>query len=115
MPQRHLFPQSLSSPPLVAVLLALALAGCDAQREISAYRLRESPEAANAPWPRLVDGPTHVNPPGPGPDTAAGEALAAELIEIARGQAAEAERLSGPVLAIAPLRAEGAAVRAGRP
>lgn len=84
---------------MVAVLLVLALAGCEARRELAGYPVRESAAAAEAPWPRLVDGPHHAAPPGPGPDTVAGAAIAVALTDSARAQAAEAARLSGPVFA----------------
>jgi hypothetical protein len=93
----------------------LALGGCAAQREFAGYTVRESPSVAAAPWPRLVDGPNHAEPPGPGPDTVAGALIATELTEAARVQAAEAARLAAPVFAVGPLREEAETVRAGRP
>jgi hypothetical protein len=118
MPQPRLPSQSYSSPRLVAALAVVTMLltpGCAARRELAGYQVPESPRLDAAPWPRLADGPTHGRPPGPGPDTATGAIVAAELTASAREQAAEARRLAQPVLDVAPLRAEAEAVRAGRP
>lgn len=119
MPQAGRNPQLPFAPPLVAAALVCALVGtlggCEAQRSLAGYPAPQSAAADAAPWPRLVDGPTHAVPPGPGPDPAAGAAVAAGLTAEAREMAARAEALGAPVVPVSALRAEAAAARAGRP
>jgi hypothetical protein len=98
---------------LVAAALVL-LAGCSSRAVFAEYPTPESPTAASAPWPRLVDGPTHFAPLDPGPDPAQGAVVATTLTEAARAQAATAERLAPPVAPVEELRREAEAARAGR-
>ncbi len=67
---------------LVASLALLALAGCESVRLFADYEVVESPEVADAPWPRLVEVPA-APPPGrygPGvPDPATGIAVETAL------------------------------------
>jgi len=101
---------------LVQTLIALAalLSGCG-QGDIFA-RLPDtaSPEVAQAPYPTLLSASQHPGLRTPAPDPAAGAAVVAAMQVEAALLAAESARVSGPVFAVAPLRAEAAAVRAGR-
>jgi hypothetical protein len=98
---------------LVAAALVF-LAGCGSRAVFADYPTPESASAAAAPWPRLVDGPTHFDPLGPGPDPTDGAMVAGSLTEAARSQAATAAQLAQPVVPIDALRREAEAARAGR-
>lgn len=95
-------------------LMPAVLAGCQASRLIAGYAVPASDAALAQPFPTLADGPTHAVPPAPGPDSAAGAAVAAGLVAEARAAAARAAELAGPVVPVEALRREAAAARAGR-
>jgi hypothetical protein len=96
----------------LALFLALALAGCQEAREaIRAYPVGERASTEDAPYPRLVDGPSPRSLRESAPDPADGQAIAAELTFDAAVQQAEAERLAQPVADVEPLRAEAEDVR----
>jgi len=87
--------------------LAAVLAGCGTTELFGTYDVPESPEVAEAPWPRLVDTPTP--PPqgtyGPGvPDPAQGVAVVSDLTSVATDSAARAETLRDPVLGESDLK-----------
>jgi hypothetical protein len=99
----------------VALGGTLALGGCgEARRTIAEYPVAESPAAAAAPYPALVDMPTPRAAREAAPDHAVGAAVAGDLRRDAAVQAAESERLSAPVFDVAPLREAGAEARRGR-
>lgn len=97
---------------IVGLALAAALAGCGSARLFSGVPAPESPDVAEAPWPRLVDTP-QAPPPGSYtedvPDPAMGAAAVAELGEAARAARARAEALTPPVLSEAERRRLGGA------
>jgi hypothetical protein len=100
---------------MTSLAALLALAGCgDARRVFAAYPAAESASVADAPYPALVDMPTPRALRETAPDPATGRAIAADLSIEAAVQQAEAERLSGPVADVEPLRAAAAEARAGR-
>lgn len=113
MPQARPSAQFPRAAPLVAAALLL-LAGCSSRAVFAEYPTPESEAAATAPWPRLIDGPTHFAPLGPGPDPTDGAVVATSLTEAARAQAATAARLAPPVVPVEQLRREAEAARAGR-
>ena len=90
-----------------AFLLLVSLAGCASAKLFSAHPAPESPEIAEAPWPRLVDTP---EAPAKGtygagvPDPAVGVAVTVELGLAARDAAERAEVLNQPVLTEAERR-----------
>lgn len=92
---------------IVSLALAATLAGCGSARLFSGIDAPESPDVAEAPWPRLVDTP-EAPPPGTYtedvPDPAVGVATVVELGEAARGAQARAAALSPPVLSEAERR-----------
>ncbi|HSF96561.1 MAG TPA: hypothetical protein VLA52_16165 [Thermohalobaculum sp.] len=93
-----------------AILLLGSVAGCGSKGLFKAQEFPESPEAAAAPWPRLVDTP--AAPPkgqfGPGvPDPAEGTAAAVELTLAARDAAERAAALAPPPLTEAEKRRLG--------
>ncbi|MCL5778522.1 hypothetical protein M1105_16200 [Limibaculum sp. FT325] len=94
-----------------AAALALgALAGCGTSELFGTYDLPESPEVANAPWPRLAD--TRIPPPpgtfGPGyPDPAEGVAVVSDLSGVADRSAERASALGQPVISEQGLRRLG--------
>lgn len=82
---------------LAATLLAVALAGCGGKGLFPTYDLPESPDVAEAPWPRLVDTPPAPPVGSPGvPDPAEGAAVIAELEVEARILEEERRRLGLP-------------------
>ncbi|TVQ57484.1 MAG: hypothetical protein EA355_04270 [Rhodobacteraceae bacterium] len=105
---------SLATAGLIAAGLIAALAGCEARGVFVDYPDVESPSVAAAPWPRLVDAPDPAEARATAPDPAEGAAVAEALRIEAALAAAEAERLSAPVFEVGRLRADAAAVRAGR-
>jgi hypothetical protein len=114
MPQQPAAAQSFRPPPVVAAMLLLALAGCEASRTIASYPVPENPTAEAAAWPRLVDGPTHFGGLEPGPDTAVGAAAVSALTAEARAQDARARALSEPVVDVDALRRDARRAQAGR-
>jgi hypothetical protein len=83
---------------IAALLLAGSLAGCGSAGVFESHGITESPEAADAPWPQLVDTP--AAPPkgefGPGvPDPAEGTAAAVALT-LAAQDATERAALLAP-------------------
>jgi hypothetical protein len=90
-----------------AFVLLASLAGCGSARLFGAYPVAETPGAAEAPWPRLVDTPA-APPKGTYsdavPDPVTGVAVAAQLGIAARDAAARAEALAAPVLTEAERR-----------
>lgn len=91
---------------IAALALATLLAGCGSARLFSGTAQPESPDVAEAPWPRLVDTP-EAPPPGTYtaavPDPAVGVATVVELSEAARAGARRAAALE-PVLSEAERR-----------
>ncbi len=90
-----------------AFLLLVSLAGCSSAKLFSAHPVSESPGAAEAPWPRLVDTPQAPAKGSYGagvPDPAAGVAATVELGLAARDAAERAEALNEPVLTEAERR-----------
>lgn len=90
-----------------SAFLPLLLAGCGSAGLFKAHDLPESPDVADAPWPRLADTP--AAPPagafGAGvPDPAAGAAASSDLAQVTRDAAARAQALSAPVLSEAERR-----------
>lgn len=101
---------------LVQTLIALSalLSGCG-QGDIFA-RLPDTAleEVADAPYPTLLSAVQHPALKKPAPDPAEGAAVVSAMQVEAALLAAESARVSPPVFAVAPLRAEAAAARAGR-
>ncbi|MEL6220384.1 MAG: hypothetical protein AAFS07_15920 [Pseudomonadota bacterium] len=99
-----------ASLALLVLLGPLALAGCGTVALFGEYDVPESPDVADAPYPRLVDVP---EAPAPGaftddvPDPAEGVAITVDLTEAARQQNAAAAAASAPVLTDADRRALG--------
>jgi len=87
--------------PIAAVILSAALAGCGSTALFGKYPEVESPEVADAPWPRLVDTP-EAPPPGrytPAvPDPARGYAAEIALGAAARAAGARAAAIAPPIL-----------------
>ena len=81
---------------------ALALAGCGTVEVFGKYDLPESPDVADAPWPRLVDTPSA---PPPGEYTAAvpnpedGARMQTKMAAAAVAAETKAKKLAGPVIA----------------
>jgi len=95
----------VAAPALLA--LAGLLAGCGTSELFGTYDAPESPDVAEAPWPRLVDTPTPPPPGsyGPGvPDPAQGVAVVTDLSAVAADSAQRAGTLGEPVLAENELR-----------
>lgn len=92
---------------IVGLTVAAALAGCGTARLFSGLPAPESPDVAEAPWPRLVDTPA-APPPGTYteavPDPARGVATVVGLGEAARAATLRAEALEAPVLTEAERR-----------
>ena len=93
---------------IAQLVAALCVAGCGTVQLFGTYDLPESPEVADAPWPRLVDTPDapelgQFSAAVPDPET--GETLVMELSDRAVVAAIQAEGLSGPVLTEADRRA----------
>lgn len=101
-------------PVQTLIALAALLSGCG-QGDIFA-RLPDTGSAAvaDAPYPTLLSAVRHPALDRPAPDPATGEAVVAAMQVEAALLAAESARVSPPVVAVAPLRAEAAAARAGR-
>ena len=84
-----------------AFLLMVSLAGCGSASLFGAYPVADSPGAAEAPWPRLVDTPEAPAKGAYGagvPDPAVGVAVTVELGLAARDAAERAKALNQPVL-----------------
>lgn len=77
------------------------LQGCGTVEIFGRYDIPESPEVAEAPYPRLVDTP-EAPPPGSYdedvPDPVVGTAILVDLTEEARASARRAAILNDPVL-----------------
>lgn len=101
-------------PVQTLIALSVLLAGCG-QGDIFA-RLPEnaSTGVADAPFPTLLSAVEHPALRAPAPDPAEGAAIVAALQAEATASAAQSAAVAAPVFAVAPLRAEAAAARAGR-
>ena len=95
---------------ILALALAAALAGCGSARLFTDNPATESPDVAEADWPRLVDTP-EAPPVGTYtedvPDPANGVAAVVQLSEAARQAGERAEALAPPVLSEADRRRMG--------
>lgn len=86
---------------MAGAVLLLGLGGCESFRLFNDYTTVESPEVADAPWPRLVDVP---DAPEAGsydasvPDPVEGVAVQSELGARAANNAARLEEARAPVL-----------------
>ncbi|MEM9096953.1 MAG: hypothetical protein AAGC79_00395 [Pseudomonadota bacterium] len=95
---------------ITAIALPLMLANCGTVGLFGTYDVPESPEVADAEWPRLVDVP---EAPAVGeystdiPDPAIGTALISDLGSVAQDASTRAAGLSGPVLTEADRRRLG--------
>lgn len=82
-------------------LIVLTLTGCGTVDLFGRYSIPQSPDVADAPWPRLVDVPD-APPVGTYtadvPDPAAGTLLRADLGRVASRAGARADALSAPVI-----------------
>lgn len=98
----------------ILIVVATPLAGCG-QGDIFA-RLPQTASAttADAPYPTLLSAVEHPALSRPAPDPEEGAGIVAAMQVEAALLAADSARVSPPVFASAPLRAEAAAVRAGR-
>ncbi|MEM1385039.1 MAG: hypothetical protein AAGG06_15530 [Pseudomonadota bacterium] len=84
-----------------AAILTLTLAGCGSVELLGTYRVPESPEVAEAPWPRLIDTPAPLAEDeftADAPDPAAASALQADLDGLAPSAAARRNAVAAPVV-----------------
>lgn len=78
------------------------LSGCGLGGDVFAsYDLPESPDVADAPWPRLADAPAAIAPgtyTAAAPDPAVGEAVVQDLTAEAAAAAARAAEAGKPLM-----------------
>lgn len=94
------------------------LSGCGSAELFRTYDLPESPEVADAAWPRLVDTPAApaVGETGPGvPDPASGAQIQRDLADAAAVAEIRRAALDGPVITDDERGAMLARARAPRP